>query len=245
MLINVVCPFSRPNFLFHVLQTFKNQTWDNKQLYLMLNNDALYLTQDEILAKANEINLNSDLITIVHCHTPAPWYAKNSAINLLEKKDVSVIAIFDDDDYYSDDYLFKSYQFLIKNNADIVGKIPNFVMQHDGLFLINQFLINNFVDWVQGATQMFYSTINIRYPMKRVGEDNEFCAIAKRFNKKVYASDCFDFCYLRNHNNHTHTYGIDVVQRSIENRCDVFRISNKFEKDIVDGISSLYRNCYL
>ncbi len=245
MLINVVCPFSRPQFLSHVLQSFKNQTWTNKQLYLMLNNDALYLTQDEILSKAEEIGLNPNLIKVIHCHTPGQSYAKNNAINLLEREEVSVISIFDDDDYYSDDYLSKSYNCLVKNKADIVGKIPNFVMQPDGLFLINQFLINNEVEWVQGATQMFYSTINIRYPIKRVGEDNEFCALARRFNKKVYASDCFDFCYLRNHNNHTHTYGINVVERSIENRCDVFRISNKFEKDIVDGKSSLYRNCYL
>jgi glycosyltransferase involved in cell wall biosynthesis len=216
-MIYIIVPFSRPEMLQNVLANVAKQTVPCS-LIIVENGRALGTTP-------------TGNYTILQSHPPHQSTAKNLGIDFVRKSGGRFVAIFDDDDYYSPNYLLEASKYLDK--YAIVGKNQHFIYDHQGLWLLNPFQQNMLSDWAQGATQVFDLNKVGHYPVLRNNEDVEFCHNLLKRGGQVFITSILNFCYMRR--SAAHTYQADIVNlyRSRGGR-PVF-LGTEFDPGYVDG----------
>lgn len=123
---------------------------------------------------------------IEHLFDYSPYTIGDKRNNLCEHATGDIIVHFDSDDYYAPDWISKSVQHLLSQNADITG-----------LSSIYFYRYNTHVwEWrniskqpiLAGATFCYWRKIWQRNPFKSVnsGEDTKFCTNAGRISPHDY-----------------------------------------------------------
>ncbi|ALH22908.1 multiple glycosyltransferase domain containing protein [Chrysochromulina ericina virus CeV-01B] len=209
--ISVICSTNRINNYSIILENYNRQNYNNKELIIVFNLDMNYNIQNII-----NNNKNSNIIIKQIDEKETLGYCLNEAIKL---SNGNIISKFDDD-YYGENYLIDMNYSMIISNADLVGKCAHMVYALETQELWIKFYNINYENYTNqkdiwnflcGGSLFFKKNVYEKCKFKQInsGEDSEFIEEVKNNNFTIYASDFFNYCYIRD-NSESHTYKIDL-----------------------------------
>ena len=205
--ISVICSTNRINNYSIILENYNRQKYNNKELIIIFNLDMNNNIQNII-----NNNKNSNIIIKQIDEKETLGYCLNKAINL---SNGNIISKFDDDDYYGENYLIDMNYSMIISNADLVGKCAHIVYALETKELWIKFYKINYENYtyqvnkwnfICGASLFFKKSLfeKCKFKESNTGEDSDFIEQVKNNNFTIYASDFFNYCYIRNKpENHT------------------------------------------
>ncbi|WLD94945.1 glycosyltransferase [Alkalihalobacillus sp. AL-G] len=211
-MISVITCTMRDACMKNVFENYERQQFEKKEL-------IIYLTREDMdRSKWEEESSRFDNVSVFQVSERISLGAcLNKAV---QQARYDLIANFEDDDYYSPNYLSESNAVLIQSGADIIGKTTVYLYMPDRKML-TEFNSNNehqFVNdqkrigsqYLQGGTIFFKKEIINDVPFRdQVRElDRLFCqdCVAKGF--KVYSAGKESFVYIRNDTDGNHTWKV-------------------------------------
>ncbi|PLR78815.1 glycosyltransferase family 2 protein [Bacillus sp. V3-13] len=223
-MVSIICCTMRQHFMENVFQNYENQVWKEKELIIILNRDDIYIGKWEKRAKFSQD---------VSVYQLPEESTLGECLNFgIEKARYDFIAKFDDDDYYSPNYLAKSMEAMNKTNADLVGKRTIYMYFEDEKILAihKPGKENKFVkQGLKGATLLFKKEITkkVLFPKLNLGEDTFFIRECIKNKFKVYSADKKNFVCLRTSKTGHHTWdtnnGILLKKSSIVCKTDDYK----------------------
>lgn len=200
--VSVITCTNKPKYMQNVFENYNRQSFKDKELILVLNNNKMDIEKWTKEAKKYD---NMTVFQIDERKTLG--YCLNFGI---EKAKYDIIAKFDDDDYYGPKYLsqsIKGFKF-----ADVIGKYTTYVyFQNSKILAIrNPKRDNRYVYRIEGPTLMFKREIfdKIKFADKSLGEDIQFCKDCTKNGIKMYAIDKYNFVYIRHGSTDKHAWNI-------------------------------------
>src|SRR5690554_5331320 len=201
--ISVICSTNKLNSFENILSNFLSQDYEPKELIVGLNFDVSNI--DSI--RSSLLNKNIKIVPLGSRRTLGECL--NRCIELAK---YPIVGKIDDDDFYSPHYLSDTVRFLSIDDIDIVGKACHYIYftEKKLIGLFNPGRENKFVDRVAGATLMFKKGVfeKIKFPHINLGEDKEFCILARENNFNIYSTNRYHYVYIRKEK-YKHTWKID------------------------------------
>jgi glycosyltransferase involved in cell wall biosynthesis len=200
--VSVITCTNRPLFFNNLINNFRRQRYNAKELIIILNNDSMNL--------ANYRRKASLFPNIKVFRKPAK-FSLGSCLNYgIGKANYSIIAKFDDDDYYSPNYLNEQVGALHRTGAGIVGKGAHlkFFQGKRLLVITTPSQKNKFVNSVAGGTLLFKRQLHkrIRFASRSLGEDQDFIRRTRANGYKLFATSPYNFVGIRRKNKQSHTW---------------------------------------
>ncbi|QQK79600.1 glycosyltransferase family 2 protein [Salicibibacter cibi] len=215
-MISVITCTNRPHMMKQVFENYSGQSLKEKELVLILNNDAMDIKQWLREAKKHpnvSVYQLPEHLSVSEC--------KNFAV---KQSNYRYIAKFDDDDYYAPPYLNVVYEaFNKQKKAAIVGKSSIYVYfeKECCLGLLASETENGFVHRVADSTLAFKKDIfpNIRFTNMKVGSDKRFQMDARAKGFAIYSTDHYNHVAIRGGDAHTwHMKDDQLMKMCIEKR---------------------------
>ncbi|USK82051.1 glycosyltransferase family A protein [Peribacillus frigoritolerans] len=205
-MVSIICCTIRQHLMENVFQNYNNQVWKEKELIIILNRNDMSIDSWEIRAK---------FFQDVSIYQLQEEWTLGECLNFgIEKAKYDFIAKFDDDDYYSPNYLAQSMECFNKTNADLIGKRTIFMYFEDKKILAihkpgkENKIVNQ---GLKGATLIFKKEIinKVRFPKLNLGEDTFFIRQCIKNRLKVYSTDKNNYVCLRTSLTDHHTWDIN------------------------------------
>ncbi|WP_412679639.1 glycosyltransferase [Brevibacillus choshinensis] len=199
---SIITCTNRPSFIHNIFRNYKRQKGVKKELILVLNNDSMSKKHYKKYAKH---------YPNVRVYQLPARTSLGACLNFAVKKARhSVIAKFDDDDYYSSLYARDALRTLAKSKAPVVGK-STFFMYFQGLRLLilrHPQRENKTARIFPGGTLCFRKSVfkKVKFPHRSLGEDGGFIWRCKKKGIRVYSGSRYHYCYVRRENRHSHTW---------------------------------------
>jgi hypothetical protein len=193
--VGVISIITEKSIIENIICNFKDQTYENKKLFLIVNTDNLPQKINDFLTE----NINDyyklfkfeSYYSIGHCI--------NQVIKNLDKK-YSICAIFNNNCIYEPDYLTEQIKIL-NNEAPLVAKsnIINFI-QSKNFFVKNNYDINEKLYYY--GTCVFninkINLLNINFSETEIEEDNIMYTFISKLKKQIIASSNNNFIGISN-----------------------------------------------
>ncbi|WP_026564361.1 glycosyltransferase [Bacillus sp. UNC41MFS5] len=192
-MVSIITCTIREENINNVFKNYKQQSWKNKELIIILNKDSMNM--DRWITKARKYRN----VQIYQLHENATL---GDCLNFgIMKSNYDIIAKFDDDDYYGPDYIKSSMAAFKNKDISIIGKNSLYIYFKNKKALIhvpgNE---NSITETVAGATLMFRKDVCQLVPFEKVNRAEDFFFIEQCKEKgfKVYSTDRFHFAVIRN-----------------------------------------------
>ena len=199
--VSVLMPTVRPQNVARCIENFTKQTYQNKELILILNNADFDL--DAIRRDAEQIP-NVQVLYIDGRTTLGDCLNRG-----VEAASGDYVAKMDDDDLYGERYLSDSILAASYSGAEVVGKGTHFVYFEslDTTAFYERTAEHTFMSFVRGATLFIRSDVAIEFPFDSllIKEDTNFQRAVTRAGCRIYAADRFNFLQVRRSRNTDHT----------------------------------------
>lgn len=203
--VSIIVCTNRPLFFGNIIENFRNQQYKIKELIIILNKNSMNLKQFQSKVRAYpnisiyKIPEKTSLGQCLNCG--------------IAKARFSLIAKFDDDDYYSPFYLKEQVRALSRTKSDIVGKHACLVY----LSATKKLIIrsprekNKYVNFVQGGTILFSKKVTkqVRFSDRSLGEDVSFLKKCKSKGYRTFATSTYNYVYVRRKNKKRHTWKVN------------------------------------
>ena len=191
--VSVLMPTMRPENVERCLENFAKQTYENKELVLILNNAEFDL--DSVRARSESI----PNVEVLHVDGRATL---GECLNRgVEASSGKYVAKMDDDDLYGDRYLADAVLAASFSEADVVGKGAFFTYfeESDTMALAEVTREHTFSFFVTGGTLFIRSDVARKNPFDSVSlrEDTNFLHAAARAGCRIYSADRFNFVRMR------------------------------------------------
>jgi cellulose synthase/poly-beta-1,6-N-acetylglucosamine synthase-like glycosyltransferase len=211
-MISVITCTIRDQCLENVFSNFLSQTFSEKELIIVLNDESMNLTSwtDKASQYSN-----------VKVYMLSKKYTLGECLNFAgEKANYEFIANFEDDDYYSPDYIKESYSKLTKLKLDVLGKTTVYIYfkSRQTLSLFNPGNENQYIkhntsfgkQYLQGSTLFFKKTVlnEVKFPTQIREVDRIFTVNCIKKNLNVYSGSRDHFVYVRESDHNKHTWRI-------------------------------------
>ena len=151
----------------------------------------------------------------------------------VSKSKYPIITKFDDDDYYSLNYLSGMVKPFYFTHADVVGKATTYVyfVKEKMLAIRNINRDNRYTNRVEGPTLVFKKEVfeKVQFQDKTLGEDIAFCNDCINSGFKIFSTNKDNFVYIRN-NEIAHTWRID--NKVFMKQCIILSKTEDFKKFI-------------
>ncbi|MFK4435503.1 GT2 family glycosyltransferase [Paenibacillus sp. RC73] len=200
--VSIIACTNRPQFFDNILQNYRRQRYKSKELIIILNNDSmnLQLYRNRVRGSAHvTVYQVPENISLGQCLNAGMTRAR-----------LSLVAKFDDDDYYSPFYLKEQVKELKRTKSDIVGKHSCLVYLSASkkLLIRSPKEANKHVEFVQGGTILFKKEVlkKVRFTDRSIGEDVTFLRQCRKKGFKTYATSPFNYVYQRRQNKKSHTW---------------------------------------
>lgn len=198
-MVSIITCTIREENINNVFKNYKQQSWKDKELIIILNKDSMDINR--WIKKAKKYRN----VQIYQLHEKA---ALGDCLNFgIMKSNYDIIAKFDDDDYYGSDYIKSSMDAFNNKDISIIGKSSVYIYFKNKKALIHVSGNENAVtDTVAGATLMFRKEVFHQVQFEKVNraEDYFFIEECKKKGFTVYSTDRYDFAVIRNDaENHT------------------------------------------
>lgn len=202
--VSIITCTNRPNYMDNVFENFETQTYEKKELIIILNNNKMNIKKwKEKAEKYNNVRVFQldENVTLGEC------------LNFgIEKANFGIIAKFDDDDYYASQYLQNSIMAFNYTDADVVGKATTYVYFEESKILAirNYKRENRYVYRIEGPTMLIKKEVfnKIKFRKISLGEDVKFCKDCIKNGFKIYAHNRYDYVYIRHGRKSSHTWNI-------------------------------------
>lgn len=211
-IVSIITVTQRKHFCENVFNNYKRQRYKDKELIIILNDDAMDIDNWQNKAQESEnvrvFQLESR-ITLGECYNFA-----------IPKAKYDYIAKFDDDDYYSPYYLEEAVKGLQVSGADMIGKSTIFIyyLSNQVLTLFNE--KKEFIElcreeelyekYLVGATFVFKKELfpNVMFEKVNDGEDTLFLKACLNRGFKLFSTSKYNYVYIRypNIRHHTSTF---------------------------------------
>ncbi|OMD61584.1 glycosyltransferase family 2 protein [Paenibacillus odorifer] len=227
--VSILTCTKRMDCIKTIFDNYQRQNFKSKELIVIINNDSLKI-EDYIHAAKKHKN--------VRIYKLPEYRSLGFCLNFgVHLANYSCIAKFDDDDYYSANYLTDSMNILHKTKADIVGKRAHYMYLTDKKLLLLRYLHmeNKQVTNVQGATLLVKRNVfqQISFPDWNKGECVKFCADCAAQGFKIYAGNKYNFAAIRRKNLKDHTWVVSDKKLLAQN-VKVLNVKN-FKKYVTRG----------
>lgn len=203
--VSVITCTNRPDSLSRITDNYCRQNHKPRELIIILNNNTMDLAKWQAAVESFP-----DIRVYQLDETTSLGQCMNYAI---ENSSFNYVAKFDDDDYYAPSYLKRQMAAFTYTNADIVGKCTRYIFfsARKILAIDNPGQENKYVKFVCGPTMVINKKVfkAVKFQNITLGEDTEFLKDCQQAGFKIYATDRFDFVYLRNSKQGSHTWEID------------------------------------
>jgi hypothetical protein len=133
--------------------------------------------------------------------------AKNTGLAEIKRHGGGFTAVFDDDDWYSADYLSEAVGYAC--SYDFVGKNRHLVLSDDEFWLCQQHLQNRPTRFLTGGTISCWAEDSPEYPNVPYGEDMQYCEALNREGAVLWATSVYHYCYVRS-SSREHTWKIST-----------------------------------
>jgi glycosyltransferase involved in cell wall biosynthesis len=213
-MVSVITCTIRDHCMDNIFQNYHNQTFEPKELIIVLNHDCMDIK------KWKEKALEYKNVSVYQLPQDTNLGA---CINFaVEKAKFDLIANFDDDDYYSSSYLEKSVENLHKLNVDVIGKTSVYIYLKDRqiLAVFNPNNENQFVNeqksfgkqYLQGGTLVFKKKVHeiVKFADQIKELDRVFSMDCVKSGFKVYSGTKDDFVYIRCDDEGQHTWKVPI-----------------------------------
>ena len=192
--VSVVTPTMRPENVAHCLETFRKQTYENKELVLILNN-----AEFDVGAIRKDV---ASIPNVQMLHVEGRTTLGDCLNRGVEAASGSYVAKMDDDDYYGERYISDSVLAASFSDAEIVGKGVYFVYfdATDTTALRENTPEHMFTSsTVAGGTLFTQKDVAGEFPFASLSmsEDTNFLRSAERAGCRVYSSDRFNYMRVR------------------------------------------------
>lgn len=221
--VSVITCTIRPNNLENILANYNRQTYEPKELIIILNKSGMNLHKWRKTARKFKY------VTVYKLHQSVSLGAcLNFAIS---KAAHPVIAKFDDDDYYAPKYLTQAINALKNTDASIIGKDS-----HSTYFEENNLLAvfrpknqNKYIEHVGGGTLVFKKSLfpDISFPVQNIGEDIGFQQKCLQNGYKIYSTDHYNYVSIRRKNKQTHTWKAE--DEELLKECEIIAYTDDYE----------------
>lgn len=206
--VSVITCTNRRSYINNLFTNFIRQRYPEKELIIIINNDAIPLAPYRQLANK---------LRNVHIFRIPEHHSLGTCLNYaVRKAKYRHIAKFDDDDYYAPYYLTDSLLSLRTTNADVIGKRAHYMYLRGSKTLILRFPQdeNRSVTTLPGATPVFKRKVfsRVQFSDRNIGEDDQFCLRSKKLGYKVYSGGKHNFVAIRRKNSANHTWIISDKQ---------------------------------
>lgn len=196
----------------NVFRNYENQTWKEKELIVVLNQDDINIDKWKLRARFSQN---------VFIYQLQEKYTLGECLNFgIKRANYDFIAKFDDDDYYSPNYLTNSMGIFHMINVDLVGKRTVYMYFEDDktLAIHKPGKENRYVtQGLKGATLIFKRNVSekVLFPKLNLGEDTFFIRECIKNGFKAYSMDKNNYVCLRASQAGHHTWNIsnDILLR--------------------------------
>ena len=203
--VSVIVATCRPEKVKLAISNYAKQTYEEKELLLLLNNAEFDVNSVEEQAR----ELANVRVVEIEGH-PSLGACLNRGI---EEASGDYIAKMDDDDHYGERYLSDMMLAADFSEAEILGKGTYFVHMEgkDVTALRSVSGQHQFTEFVSGATLTARREVlrEIRFPDRTRGEDSNLLAEASKAGCRIYSADAFNILVIRGTDNRRHTWDID------------------------------------
>jgi spore maturation protein CgeB len=204
--VSVILATNRPDRLGHALDSYRRQSYGNRELVLVLNSPAFSRPAVE-----DAVRGLGDVKILQRPETDSLAVCLNVAI---AAADGDYWAKFDDDDEYGTEYLADALLPFSFTDASIVGKNTYFarIAGEPGVYLRRPGQQHRYVNLVCGGTFVAdrRATSDLRFDESLVrGADTAFLRQAIAAGHHIYSADPYNFIQVREADAHGHTWTID------------------------------------
>jgi glycosyltransferase involved in cell wall biosynthesis len=200
--VSIITCTIRDESIDNVFNNYQLQTWQDKELIIILNKDSMDI--DCWIEKAKKYNN----VQVYQLHQKATL---GDCLNFgVMKSNDDFIAKFDDDDYYGPNYIKSAMDAFKDNNISIIGKSSYYIYFKNKKALIHvSGTENSITDTVAGATLMFRRDVfhYVRFEKVNRAEDYFFIDECKKKGLNVYSTDHHHFAVIRQ-DSEKHTWKI-------------------------------------
>ncbi|MEH7309157.1 glycosyltransferase [Neobacillus drentensis] len=227
--ITVVTSTNREYMLDRVIENFTRQTVQEKELIIILNKNEMKRENVVALPNISVFQLDEE-----------KTLGEGLKFGFSQAR-YEVVAKFDDDDYYSPDYLTHAIQMLQETGADVVGKAGIFVyIKKDRLLttfrprMHSIFLKNNRV-FLAGGTLVFKKDVleKVQFQALNNGEDVQFQKDCLSQKLSLYSGSLNDYVLIRYQENHHHSW--QVLDEIFQKHCKQIAVTDAFEEYVWEG----------
>ena len=201
-LVSLITCTNRPEMLPNILRNYNHQTWDNRELIVVIDcNDNEFQNIDQSLEHQQNVTVHKvpSGLSLGHCFNIGMELSKGN-----------YIAKFDDDDLYGPNYIADQLLPFKYTDADIVGKLCTFMYHEKSEKTYLRFPKNRhkYGDLVLGPTFFFKREVSEKVKMRDLSksEDTNFLKDCLNAGYKIYATDPYNFVYMRKKVEGFHTW---------------------------------------
>lgn len=220
--VSVVTCTNRPEYADAVRENFFRQTYEPKELIVVLHGTAFGAEQWEngVVDPAVHVLYAPAEQTLGECFNAAAAHAQYDSV-----------AKFDDDDYYGTGYLTGMMDAINRTGAHIVGKAVRFVYfeQRETLALYRPSEENRYASYVAGATLVIRKEVlsSVPFPALTAGDDSVFQQICTERGYSIYSHDRYDYVTIRHADTAAHTFTLDDA--AYLNLCERIAVTPDFK----------------
>ena len=200
--VSLVTCTNRPNMISNILQNFNRQTWENKESIIIIDcSQDEYLEILELVKPYENVVLHKVVegLSLGHCFNKG-----------MELSSGDYIGKFDDDDLYGAHYLSDQLLAFNYTYADIVGKLCTFMYHEksESTYLRFPDHRHKYGDLILGPTFLFKKKVAETIQMRDLSksEDTNFLRDAIKSGFRIYATDPYNFVYMRKKVEGFHTW---------------------------------------
>lgn len=206
--VSVLAVTNRPQQLQHICASYDSQVYPNKELLIVTNGGEFDTAALDQLAQRPDISW---------IETPASLTLGEALNRGVSATSGGVVAKFDDDDFYAENYLTDATLALAETKAAVVGKKSYFVYleELDRTVLIYPGNEDQRVGRVAGgsivANREVFDTVT--FPALNLGEDVAFVRAAERAGFGVFSAGTRGFLQWRGRSGHSWDFPTDEFLR--------------------------------
>jgi len=201
-LVSLVTCTNRPDMISNIMNNYSHQTWKNRELIIVIDCiDSEFQEINDLLGQEEGVTLHqvSNGLSLGHCFNIG-----------MELSRGDFIAKFDDDDLYGPNYIADQLLPFKYTDADIVGKLCTFMYHEKSEQTYLRFPNNRhkYGDLVLGPTFFFKREVSEKVKMRDLSksEDTNFLKDSLKAGYKIYATDPYNFVYMRKKVEGFHTW---------------------------------------
>ncbi|WP_132415786.1 glycosyltransferase [Paenibacillus albiflavus] len=222
-MVSIIVCTERPSFMNNIFANYERQSYKNKEMIIVLNRDDMDIKKWR--RKASQYKN-------VSVYRVPQRYQLGKCLNYgIQRAKHSIIAKFDDDDYYGRYYLVESVNKMRRQNVPVIGKNTCYLYfePKKALMLYREGGENRYLDIIKGGTLVFKKSVwrNVKFNEKKLhGSDVAFLRGCRKRGYKIYSVSKYNYVCVRRKDVNSHTQKTST--KEYMGRCKLVRSTTHY-----------------